>query len=472
MRKANNIEKTAMILLGVFAAMVLLELALNLAQLFSVGHPAPDTEISAVSDKKYRIICLGDSWTNDSSVGKSENYPAQLEEILNAKNNLMKFKVYNLGFPNFNSTMVLSKFKNVYPALRPDAVVVMMGRSDQWNFSGIESKNLRFADKIKLAFLKSKTGGLAAILKYNVQYRLASAQKSRGIINHKDIPGKSLESFYELMAQGNMYRSLNMFNEAIGFYKRALDVCPDHMVALTELGRCYKLEQKHDLALVVLERVLRVDPGDKNVYRELDSLFIALKKPGETVDFYRRLFSLYPENGFIRERLVDAFIVLANTMFEKGRYDKTIENYLSALALDADNENIHNGLIYNLAILQKTKKNADIKTHAAADAFNKDSSLNKKIRDNYSRNLKEIIAICAVKNIRLIFSSYPREMPDLMEENAHIYNIPIVDLRPAFNVFLKDEDGARFFSKDGHCSREGYGVVAENIARKILQLLN
>ena len=468
-----------MIFLGIFITLIFLELSLRLAGSFFKDSVPDEIETSRMADKKaYRIICLGDSWTNDAAVSETDNYPAQLEKILNAGQNKRMFKVYNFGFPNFNSTMVLRKFKNAYPALKPDAVVVMMGRSDQWNFAGMDLNSLRFGESIKLLFLKSKIGELAAILRYNFQHKLKTSKKIRGIIDKEEAEGQALKNLYELVAQGDMYRSKAMFNDAVGSYKRALDICPDHTAALLELSRCYKLQRKYDPAASVLLKILETDSGNENIYSEFDDIFIRQKQPKKTVDFYSRLFFEYPENEFIRKRLIGAFIVFADTLFERGRFEKVIDNYILALALEPDNENIHNGLIYNLAILQKGAKSKNItadtpinSTGLNAKIYERDSSINKKRRQYFSRNLKEFINICARENMQLIFSSYPKEMPDLMQENAYVYNIPIVDQRPAFDRLAQKKDAFRFFSKDGHCSKEGYRVVAENIAREIIQLV-
>lgn len=479
MRKAKKSEKLALVLWGVCITLIFLELSLRLTGSFSKDSVPREMHLKPNTDKEvYRIICLGDSWTNDRGLDEADNYPAQLEKILNSSQSKRMFKVYNLGFPNFNSTMVLRKFKNAYAGLRPDAVVVMMGRSDYWNFTGIDTSGLWFWESIKLLFLQSKIGELTAILKYNFQYKLLRSKKIGGIFDKKETKRQEFKSFYEFVAQGNMYRSKAMFNEAVNSYERALNICPDHTVALLELSRSYKLEHKYDLAVSALLKVLETDSGSENIFSELDDIFIQQKQPKKTVDFYRRLFFKYPENEFIRKKLTGAFIVFADDLSKRELFKQSAENYIRALALDPDNADIHDRLIYNRAILQKglSKKNITPRTTVKstglnANSYKRDSSINKKRRQCFSRNLKEFINICTRENIQLIFSSYPKEMTDLMQENAYVYNIPIVDQRPAFEMLEQKKDSSQFFKKDGHCSKEGYRVVAENIALKILDLV-
>ena len=69
-------------------------------------------------------------------------------------------------------------------------VVVMMGRSDWWNVKGMNSKQLQLWDRTKLLFLQSKIGELAAIIKFNLQYKCNHAKKiKQGARNFKEISG-------------------------------------------------------------------------------------------------------------------------------------------------------------------------------------------------------------------------------------------------------------------------------------------
>lgn len=467
MRKANKIEKTALILFGICITLLALEFSLRLAGSFSDNFDPAESKTQATSDKEaYRILCLGDSWTNDAGVDKADNYPAQLEEILNTGKPERIFKVYNLGFPNFNSTMVLRKFKNAYPALNPDAVVVMMGRSDQWNFTGMDSSNLQVFQKIKLMFLQSKIGELVSILRYNLQYKLRSLKRG-GIAERKAAQGQVLSSFYELVAQGNRLRAKAKLKEASSVYKQAIEIVDDHPVALLELARCYKLQKEYDLAKSALLKIIRISPDNTNIYSELDDIFIQQQKPKKTVEFYKPLIIIYPENEFIRKRLIGAFIVLGDTLYGREYFEQAIDNYIQALSLDPDNEYIQEGLLYNLAILQKGTKKLKAKTKVRGH----DSTIDQERQKCFSHNLIEFINICAKNNIQLIFSSYPREMSDLMKSYAHIYKIPLLDQRLSFTKIAKEKDISMYFSKDGHCSKEGYRIVAESIAQKINDLV-
>ena len=146
MIKRKKFKKTALIFAGMILSLIILELLLQITGFFySNFFIDKPQDIVKAEGREYRILCLGDSWTVGAGLDREDSYPAQLEKILNAAHSKRKFKVYNLGFHDFNSTMVLRKFKNAYPVLNPDIVVVMMGRSEPCgSFSQARSRRPSF----------------------------------------------------------------------------------------------------------------------------------------------------------------------------------------------------------------------------------------------------------------------------------------------------------------------------------------
>jgi hypothetical protein len=57
------------------------------------------------------------------------------------------------------------------------------------------------------------------------------------------------------------------------------------------------------------------------------------------------------------------------------------------------------------------------------------------------------------------------------EHIAEKHNLPLVRHEKTFEELLKSCPRERFFIPDGHCTKEGYGVMAENIAQEILKNL-
>jgi len=113
--------------------LILLELTLRLLGFLYLR--IPDLNKAARKDN-FNIVCLGDSITYGWGVDRENNYPRQLEKMLNQRDHKIHFKVFNLAVPGSSSSQhlkyledILDKNKNV------DLVVVLTGANDPWNFA-------------------------------------------------------------------------------------------------------------------------------------------------------------------------------------------------------------------------------------------------------------------------------------------------------------------------------------------------
>lgn len=60
----------------------------------------------------------------------------------------------------------------------------------------------------------------------------------------------------------NIYQDAGMFEQAIQFYQRAVDLAPTNANVLTDLGICYQELKQFDKALDLLERAQKADPAN------------------------------------------------------------------------------------------------------------------------------------------------------------------------------------------------------------------
>ena len=59
----------------------------------------------------------------------------------------------------------------------------------------------------------------------------------------------------------NTYQDAGMFQQAVEFYKRAVEISPNNPDLLTDMGICYQELKQYDAALAVLERAQKADPA-------------------------------------------------------------------------------------------------------------------------------------------------------------------------------------------------------------------
>lgn len=85
----------------------------------------------------YRILTLGDSFTFGAYVDTANNYPEQLEDLLNNHtkcDNIAHFEVINLGYPGYDLAYSLERFNKRGLKYNPDLVIWLI---NNWNLDNI-----------------------------------------------------------------------------------------------------------------------------------------------------------------------------------------------------------------------------------------------------------------------------------------------------------------------------------------------
>ncbi len=81
---------------------------------------------------------------------------------------------------------------------------------------------------------------------------------------------------------------------AIGFFKEALQLDPDHLVSLENLGNAYRQEQRWEEARSTLERALAVDPDSPEVNYSLGMVFAQIDQSDRAYKYLQRALQLRP----------------------------------------------------------------------------------------------------------------------------------------------------------------------------------
>lgn len=420
-------------------------------------------------DDAFRIMCFGDSYT----YGKG-SWPVLLEEILNQRQNGKKIKVYNFSYPDYNSTMIVRKLKKTIVAVKPAVVIIMTGRLDNWNTNTREplSEEFQAWSKTRRALIREKTQQWITLIR-RFMGKSPEEDKKEGIFL-RDYYSEDLfrEQTRQLINEGNVYRANQNFKRAVDCYQQALILEPYNNTVFLELGRCYKLAHIYAEAINALTSALKIDQYNQKIYEELDDIFISINNPKEAVDCYTNLFAVYLNNEWVKKRLINALILFGDTLFLEGRFDEAIIYYERVLDINPHYEPLFSNIGYNVSI----KKNAEGKQRFPfSDLFlmkGKEKRKQEERTEILFHNLVKIAKLCQKEGVTVIFSSYPRQLIEVVEEVAQLYNVCFIDHRFAFEQLLKDLPEDKFFGSDGHCYQEGHKIVAENIANEILQILN
>jgi tetratricopeptide (TPR) repeat protein len=148
----------------------------------------------------------------------------------------------------------------------------------------------------KLAQREEPTGaealyGLGSI--YLQQQKSAEAQKSfeQAVELHANYPGtmpKAWNNLGILAARGGQP------NEAIGYFQRSLQIDPDFLIALVNLGNAYRQKKQWDEAKGTLERALRVSADDPEANYGLGMVYAQLGDTDRALQHLQKALAARP----------------------------------------------------------------------------------------------------------------------------------------------------------------------------------
>ncbi|MBN1823119.1 MAG: tetratricopeptide repeat protein [Endomicrobiales bacterium] len=347
------LAKTALITAGLMLSVFLCEFGLRAYGVFerpSLKKSAAEFKASA-DGGKIKIICVGDSNTFGIGAEQGFSYPDQLQKMFD-KEEPGKYKVYNLGIPGSNSSMLLKRFQGWIEAYEPHVAVVMCGMNDSWNLE--DSSYFLFTkdanslkSKLKRMLFRLKTYKLVQLAIINVKYRKAfkTPVNARGKGDRQDViaelrtasdlaiqdplrakkiceeaikddPGNSDAYLY----LGRAYLFVNDYVAAERSLKAAIEKNPRNMAAYTELSRLYIMKSETRKSREVIAKMNKVDPGSE----ELFAMHV-FGIPGGGCVF--RLLSHNLEELYKIARENDTALVLQNYPFSAPVIEEVVDDF-------------------------------------------------------------------------------------------------------------------------------------------------
>ncbi|MDD5130522.1 MAG: tetratricopeptide repeat protein [Candidatus Omnitrophica bacterium] len=349
--RASFKQKIFLIVLGVFLFFILLESSLRLGGFIILSIQEHRNYQSIKQKGAYRILCLGESTTQNQ-------YPPFLEEILNQRNIGIHFSVIDKGLRGTNTPTILNNLESYLAQYHPDMVVAMMGINDRGDYIPLETS----IDSKHPPFLKSlQTYKLARLLWLHIMNKAREAGLCKpdypndhlGIIEHKrkevyvefplaEIPLKktiqinpSDPSAYVHL--GNLYRQQRKFSRAQELFKKALELDPQNDNAYAGLGRVYREQDKLVQAEELFKKALALDPGNSDAYLGLGWVYRDQGKFSRADALFKTAIHMDPEDD-------DVYIELGWFYLSRGESDKSEEAFKKAIQLNPQNNNAYAGL--------------------------------------------------------------------------------------------------------------------------------
>lgn len=126
--------------------------------------------------------------------------------------------------------------------------------------------------------------------------------------------------------------------QAIGHYRRAVDLRPDYAEAHYNLGRLLVEQGQVDEAIAHYEKAAAINPADAEAQNNLGVTLFGIGRADDAIAHYQKALEIQPDYA-------EASCNLASALIAKGDFDGAIARYTACLAAMPDREEAR----YNLA---------------------------------------------------------------------------------------------------------------------------
>ncbi len=366
-------QKIARIICGALIALALLETGLRLSRFIILTIQEHRIMASIRQRGHYRILCLGESTTQDQD-------PRLLETILNQGDLGIRFSVTNVGKDGLNSGVIVNRIGFYLDKYRPDMVVAMMGICDCAEllpYARVSSSKaasfLRSMQTYKLTrsfwlhmVAKAKGMGLYEpdefkvpvskethvvkvnnldnedVLRKEQDYvKLAKFYQSQGRLQQaEEYFKKALElnpgNNFNHVALGMFYQSQARLPQAEECFKKALGLNPGNDVAYAGLGILYQFQGYSEQAEAYFKKALEFNPRSDLVYAGLGKLYLVRNGLQQAEKCLRKALESDPRNE-------EAYVELGNIYQSQGRLQQAEEYFKKALELNPENDLTYTG---------------------------------------------------------------------------------------------------------------------------------
>ena len=506
-------QKIALIFLGLFLSLALLEAGLRLGGFILTSMQAYENLRSVKQRGAYRILYLGEFTT-------TEQYPHLLEQVLNQRHIGVRFSVIDKGIAGTNTPAILSRVESYLTEYHPDMVVAMMGYNDKhitdyrdisevetWFFrhcrvyrSGrilyrrllkkLQGKDLYSADRevwerkhepddkrtaIEKADLPSEVSvdGAAKSGSKNDKESLGTRGAFQQVDNIFEPPGfpETTEHYVRI---GQLYRAQDKFSQAEDSFKKAIELNPKNDPAFVELGQLYLRQGKLSRAEAAFEKAIEINPENKNAHLKLGRLYRNRGEFQQAEDSFKKVIeqaedpygkTLEPDPGND-----DALLDLGWLYQNQGKFFQAEDIFKKAIEINPENGRV----LAAMALLCGEIGKPELARAYAEKANRLGLNDTAAVTVNSYRKLKKILGR---KGIKLVCVQYPMRnvepLKRIFEKNERAI---FVDNESVFKEALK-KSGYQYkeyfidmFGGDfGHCTPKGNMLLAKNIADVILK---
>ena len=426
-------QKTALVFLGVFIALLCVEILLRISgSVYLIYRKGLDTGAEKAPGS-YTILCLGDSFTLGFGAEKGGDYPSQLAKMLRENNPERRFEVINKGIEGQNSSELLYSLNDNLNKHDPDMVIVMTGMNDGHNTHlhnwasgqrGWRARSYAWLTGLRIYKLLNLT---------RVSIRDSGGSRQAG-------PQADVDNTSHRETELAVSKAKALFQD--GRNQEALDLLvgasnKENMWQFITIAKEYDADETGER---IIKKVLETDTNDAGLLFILGKIYAAHNKPEEAERVLRSVIATGPEHDYARFDLAGLYM--------------SQKRYRDAEALLLETRKVQGASLRANRLLIACYEAQGNKE--AADRLRKNISFYEEITGH---NMSEIKRIVSQKGIKLIVMNYPRN--DYLPAAA-AQDVIFVDNKAAFEAISYEAREKMFSADNHHCNAQGYQVIAQN----------
>jgi lysophospholipase L1-like esterase len=453
------------LVLGLFFAFFLLEVSLRF-----IGYIHNKRNIEKQYNKTVNtnnlIICIGDSFTESYGSSEGNDYPSQLERLINQKSE-KKYTVLNFGRSGKNTAQIALEVPGYIKNYRPRLIVLMAGSANYWNYWGYQAKKSLFNSLRSVTFIKLI---IQSIIKKEKKIEFLPEE----YIERRD-PNKIALQLKDTSDSPTL-KIIRTHNTNI--ICRYADSCY-RLGSLNEkdiinLLMFFKITRKNEIFETSLKNYIPKSTRAKfyfflsGINSGKEPLNLSIFSP-----FYQSVYYYLEEMKVSKfsEKEMKKCIQL-NPYFEDAYFqyynlgNKKIaipEDYNQKRFSIIDTINYYK-ILFNLHALNK----------AFVEETLEGNLEKQKIGQWVTRDIDKIIYLCKQNGVDIILMNYPIQynstlfysVNDILKDIAAKNDIPFVDNGKVFDKITTDRES--YFISDGHCSDKGYNLISHNLYKVII----
>ncbi|MCD6221524.1 hypothetical protein J7K25_05155 [bacterium] len=469
-------KKILIITLGVFLSIALLEVILRIFGVLYVRN-VKTKKVKSRDQKKYVVLCLGDSFTYGLGAPLGESYVDYLRVLLQQKFGRDKVEVVNYGFPGHNTHQLIEILRDEVDRIKPDLVIFLAGCQNLYNFYGYydftKRKRMNYVSLFKWLH-NFKVYKLVRLLLDDLRYINHSSKKYKNNIQFDST--EMINDMKERVSPNSVELSIDSSLSSLHKFRKlgkALISNDTDEETYFEIGDYYFHRRLYDKAADWYMKGIKSNPQSIKGYIKMSDLENKRGNWNQVIKYSRMAIKLGANDG-------EVYMLLAEALESVNKIEEAVENYKIALKLGFQPANF---IYKRLACIYQNSR----QYKEALDFFTKIAKFDPAAisymyrfqnRSNYYHLIEEWIGceiadlkkICEDRNILLIIQNYPalngyRWISFLLKDIAKRENCLFVD---QYSFFEDMQDKENFFNFD-HCNSQGYKIMAKNLFNKIVE---